>query len=131
MSDHADYQIELPGYATGRLDEAGRAYIEAHLATCDECRSLATDFGRLAAAIRKGGTSLFGPHPTEADLRRLAARPGPVEAGIQHHLAVCPSCSLELGGWKRMSRVKAARPRPGWWMVSVATAAGIVAGLGL
>ncbi|MGH9869926.1 MAG: zf-HC2 domain-containing protein [Candidatus Polarisedimenticolia bacterium] len=131
MSDHADYQIELPAYAADRLDDGGRARIEAHMAACGECREMVAAFGGLAAAIQKGGASLFGPHPTEADLRRMATSPGPVEPGLRHHLAVCVSCSLELGGWKRVARSKAARARTSWWGVGVAAAAGVVAGLGL
>src|SRR5262245_51221219 len=102
MSDHPSYQIDLPAYAANRLDEDERARLETHLGTCAACRDLASDFQALGAAIRNGGESLFGPHPTEADLRRLAASRGAAaDPGLRRHLAVCSICSLELEGWKR------------------------------
>jgi hypothetical protein len=132
MSHHEDLQLELPAYATGRLDAVTRARVEAHLTQCGECGALAATFQGLGAAIRNGGDSLFEPHPPHAELRQ-AARSGsqPVPAPLRAHLDACESCSLELEGWKR---VAARAPRPahrGWGMVALAAAAGVVAGAGL
>lgn len=48
---HRDTQMLLPWYASGRLDEADRALVEAHLETCEECRAELKLERRLAAEL--------------------------------------------------------------------------------
>lgn len=36
---HHDTQLLMPWYVSGRLDEADKARVEAHLDTCEECRT--------------------------------------------------------------------------------------------
>jgi putative zinc finger protein len=42
-----DYEIALGDYVDGTLDERSRLEVEAHLASCERCRAMVTDFSAL------------------------------------------------------------------------------------
>ena len=48
---HRDAQLLLPWYLAGRLDEAERARVKAHVSHCAECQADLRDEPRLAAAV--------------------------------------------------------------------------------
>ncbi len=64
-----DYEIALGDYVDGTLDERSRIEIEAHLASCERCRSVAVDFG----AIRRVALALEPELPPAHMWTRLSA----------------------------------------------------------
>ena len=56
-----DYEIALGDYVDGTLDERGRVEFEAHLASCERCRSLVVDFGTMREATRALEPALPSP----------------------------------------------------------------------
>ncbi len=83
-ASHEEVQPLLPWYANGTLDEAEQAWVEDHLAHCEECRAEAEDCGALATAVRASEIMAPAPHPVE--LARLLAR---IDAAEE----------TESGGW--------------------------------
>jgi hypothetical protein len=47
-----EYDSQLGDYVDGALDAAGRGSLEAHLATCEACRALVSDFQAIRLAAR-------------------------------------------------------------------------------
>lgn len=60
--NHDEIQQSLEAYALGTLDPAERAEVAAHIATCEECRSLVDDFEHVAAAL-PAALALAAPVP--------------------------------------------------------------------
>jgi hypothetical protein len=137
LSSHEEFQQEIPAYAAGRLTEEVRAHVAAHLSSCDTCRDLAATFRGLGETIGASSEALFGDHPPAAALRDAALRgEAAADPEIQRHVELCVSCALEMQAWQRMPRPAQARPPQGrvgaaWGRLGLATAAGMVMGLGL
>lgn len=75
---------------------------------------------------------MLGPHPPVAQVRQLAlSRGASADPDIRRHIELCVSCALEVEGWRRMGRGARGAFRPSWWMVGLAAAAGLAAGIGL
>ena len=90
---HDEAEELLPWYATGQLDPSDRARVEAHLYTCEACRSqlvaerrIATEFQAMSPVVESGWARLKGridpprspasaPLGFLADLRGLIRRP--------------------------------------------------------
>ncbi len=64
-----DYEIALGDYVDGTLDERARVEFEAHLASCEQCRALVTDF----AVIRQATLALEPELPSPQVWTKLSA----------------------------------------------------------
>ena len=96
---HGETQALLPWYVTGRLDPADRLLVEAHLATCGECRAELAIERRLSATIRDLPMAVGDPWerfaarlPPRADRRRWWRRPVPVAGFAAAQAAVVLLC---------------------------------------
>ncbi len=144
MSDHREWQEEIPAYVAGRLDDRARQALEVHLDGCDACSEIAATWKEIASSMRRGGEELSSPHPDEMALRDYATG-GPTSADrrVARHIAYCASCELEVSAWKAREaglrspaggdvRSAPARPWPAGARVAVvAVAIGIIVGVGL
>ncbi len=77
---HRDLRLLLPWYATGSLTDVERARVEAHLATCAECRAELQTDRRLHEAV--AGL----PFDAEAGWLRLRARMARNDVGMARRL---------------------------------------------
>jgi hypothetical protein len=57
-----DYEIALGDYVDGTLDERARVELDAHLASCERCRALVTDFSVIRRATLALEPELPSPH---------------------------------------------------------------------
>lgn len=85
---HQEVQHLLPWYWTGRLDEAERALVDAHLGECAECRAeLEAEPALRAALVSASPDAETGWAALEARARRSeppargSRRPGRLPAG--------------------------------------------------
>ncbi|MHB1535576.1 MAG: zf-HC2 domain-containing protein, partial [Acidimicrobiales bacterium] len=104
MSDnprHEDIQELLGAYSLGAADEGERAMVEAHLETCESCRSELEDHRRVAEALRR------------------------------HASRVSPLASAEANGSQELKKsedVAPARPGRRWGVPAVMAVALLIAG---
>lgn len=66
MSGHDDLRTLLGAYVLGGLDATGRQSLQAHLATCAECRAELATFAPLPKLLRRAQTAVgpaSGPSP--------------------------------------------------------------------
>jgi anti-sigma-K factor RskA len=68
MKDHAQFAEDLALYAMGELDDPACRELEAHLATCDECRR---ELEALRADLALLALSATGPQPPQRSRERL------------------------------------------------------------
>jgi anti-sigma-K factor RskA len=68
MKDHTQFAEDLALYAMGTLDEQASTEMQAHLATCDECRR---DLEALRADMALLALSATGPLPPQRSRERL------------------------------------------------------------
>ncbi|WP_395670311.1 zf-HC2 domain-containing protein [Phenylobacterium sp.] len=90
--DHQELRLLLPWYATGRLTELERARLEAHLATCADCRAELQTDRRLHAAVATM------PYDADAGWLRLRARMAKPNVGTVRRLL---EAGLQAPGWVR------------------------------
>ena len=64
-----DYEIALGDYVDGTLDERARVELDAHLASCERCRALVTDF----SVMRQATLALEPELPSPRVWNRLSA----------------------------------------------------------
>lgn len=91
MRMNCDDAIErLPWLLNGTLEEEERRQVQAHLATCERCRT--------ALAETRDAWSLFAGHiPTEDLVAHAWGEPtGTAPELVAEHLAGCPQCTAEL-----------------------------------
>jgi hypothetical protein len=136
--DHETIQAEIPAYAASRLEGDELRRLQDHLAVCDTCREMASTFKEIATALREGGEAMFDPHPATLALRDFAqGRTVPHADRISLHVALCPSCDLEVKAWHPGAAMPGvphqAQPlrRHGIGRSAGAAAAGLLAGLGI
>lgn len=93
--EHREAQLLLPWYATGRLDAADHARVEAHLSACAECQADLALERRLSAAVADLPVEAApGWEALKARLpRQAAARPARRPTAPRGLLA-------SLGGWR-------------------------------
>ncbi len=90
---HLELQSLLPWYVTGRLDPVEHARVEAHLASCEDCREELHFERTLAKTVKE--------MPLDAEVgwrrleRRLEAEP-PRQVGVAHAPA---NRAILWGGW--------------------------------
>lgn len=75
-------KTRIDDYLLGRLDEAGKESLEAHLFECDDCFRAASGSEAVLAALRRHGGRVFGPAADSAPSRpgRRALRAWPFAA---------------------------------------------------
>ena len=73
-TNHEYYQLQLPDYATGRLEEQQRLELEAHLASCDECNRRRAEFSTLVALMQHSRPSDPPSHYFSNVLPRIRER---------------------------------------------------------
>ncbi len=95
MSCRRSLEIELPEF----LAEPGAAAFDGfrdHYPRCAECAAEVCAWTELDAQLAAGGGGAGGAHPESEQLARYEALPAGERAGLDHHLAGCPSCREEL-----------------------------------
>ena len=111
---HEGVQALLPWYATGRLDAAEQAAVEAHLAGCARCRAELAWEHRLVAAQQT-------LEPERGDTERALAQ-------LHRRIAPAPRTAPMVGRatarWRRWQR------EPGWlrWVLAAQFAINLVLG---
>ena len=125
-----DYSASLPALLDGEVDAARRDALDAHAATCDDCRALAADLRRIAqtaatlerhAPPRDGWTRLSqrlasDPHFIAAKRRGSPAPDSPRAAHYWTWLAVAATLIMAVGVtlvFFKRGLDTAPRPRPG------------------
>lgn len=112
--EHDRAQLVMPWYATGRLDEAERAEVEAHLAICAECREDLAFERTLTARV---ASLSIGADPDWNEFRQR------VRPRHQHR---------ERRDAARAVRRWFGRPsKLGWFIAGQAVAAGLILAIGL
>jgi hypothetical protein len=115
--DHETARDRLTELALGHLDEATARRVEAHAATCADCREQLRFVRVLGDALRERAEEVLGIHPDAEDLARVALdEPGLTldeRARIGAHVRSCAVCrdalemargSTDPGWWKRARR---------------------------
>ncbi len=95
MSCRRSLEIELPEF----LAEPGAAAFDEfreHYPRCAECAAEVRAWTELDAQLAAGGGGVGAAHPDPEQLARYEALPAGERAGLEHHLAGCPSCREEL-----------------------------------
>ena len=87
----AHYRQAMQELADGTLDEAGRLRLDAHLAACADCRTLAADLG----CIRRSARRLEPLAPPDRVWRRLAER---LRAEHASSAPACEGSMMSAGG---------------------------------
>lgn len=144
MTDHREWQEEVPAYVAGRLGDEARQAFEAHLSECDACSEIAATWKEIASSMRRGGEELSSAHPDEMALRDYATGGATLaNRDVARHIVYCASCELEVSAWKAREaglrspaggevRSAPAGPWPAGARVAVvAVAIGIIVGVGL
>jgi len=110
--DHEAAHDRLTELALGHLDDTTGRSVEAHVATCADCREQFRFVQILAEALRERAENVLGTHPDAEDLARLALdEPGLTldqRARVGAHVRACAVCRDAL----EMAR---GRTDPGWW----------------
>ena len=95
MSCRRSLEIELPEF----LAEPGAAAFDEfrdHYPRCAECAAEVHAWTELDAQLAAGGGGSGNAHPEPEQLTRYEALPAGERAGLDQHLAGCPSCREEL-----------------------------------
>jgi hypothetical protein len=95
MSCRRSFEIELPEF----LAEPGAAAFDefrAHYPRCPECAAEVRAWTELDAQLAAGDGSAVGAHPGPEQMARYEALAAGDRAGLDRHLAGCPSCREEL-----------------------------------
>jgi anti-sigma factor RsiW len=112
---HAEVQVLLPWYVTGRLEAGELAQIEAHLAACPRCAAEVEAERRLQAAH----LGIETPGDVERSLAALRTRMAASRPAAQPALA--PSAHAPRAGWWRGA--------PGWLQGALALQFAVIVGL--
>ncbi len=109
---HTEIEMLLPWYATGRLEQADKEAVDAHLTQCDACRALLAEEHMLRAAV-VAVPFTAPPTPERAPLP-------PADTSLRHRAG---------RRWALMRRGFGRPRKPGWFLA--AQAATIAAAIGL
>lgn len=87
---HEEAVLFVPDLDSGRLDPEKEAMVRSHVAGCEECTGLSEAYRVVATALR-----LESEHP---DSKALVEHATGVfsGAGLEAHLASCPSCARQV-----------------------------------
>lgn len=139
--EHAAWHEQVPAYVAGRLEPEERGRFETHLSACPECAETVAAWRGIASAIREEGETLWEPHPETEVIRAAALGRAGDEPRLARHLAICPSCALEVQAWRDRARGRHEESRGAGQvaparlgragMTLLAAAAGLVVGVGL
>ncbi|HXG66762.1 MAG TPA: zf-HC2 domain-containing protein [Blastocatellia bacterium] len=102
-------------YLRGSLDRGTALAVEAHLAGCADCATVAGFVRDLKSQIAKLSEisdfkfEITGPHPDVSELANFfySKTPGERSPEIAAHVAVCQSCATEVAEYARAERAAA------------------------
>ena len=116
--DHETASGLLGDHARGRLDPGQRRQVEAHLATCSECRDVAALLPAVQQALQEHGPALFDAHPSPEQLGQFALASdeldAPEQSRVAAHARACPTCANEVDLTRRAQRTAWARSPQAW-----------------
>jgi anti-sigma factor RsiW len=117
-ASHDEFAASAAAYAIdpGALDRDARLAFEAHLETCDTCRTDVAEFRRVAAGIGLGTDAVSPPESLKARTIARATSEGQARAVVTAR----PPASAPLP-----SRATV----PAWWMLTAATVALVATGI--
>lgn len=138
MMEHEDLRSAIPAFVAGRIDPETKRVLEEHLESCSSCAETVDVAKEIVRVMESGGEVLFSDHPSPARIRALATGSAGEESGsLSAHVAVCPSCGLEVESWEARLAAPSergpasARSAIGGRPMLVGLAAGLVLGIGL
>ncbi|MEZ5066836.1 MAG: zf-HC2 domain-containing protein [bacterium] len=119
-----EFEERLAGYVDGELGPEDARAVEAHLATCEDCRATVTAWQEADAAL-----ATSAPSRTEPEWERLASR---VEAAIDveaERLARAEAAVTAAAPAAQPTPAARRTPRRAWFLGTGAVAAAVLVGL--
>jgi hypothetical protein len=96
--DHEDAVRLFHGSRRGKLTSRQQADLSAHLAECEECRTLGRVYGVLHIALQ--AEQAAAEHPSTEEIVAFATHSDSIDeraaSRVANHLRSCPSCSSEV-----------------------------------
>src|SRR5258706_7216202 len=98
--DHAQASMLVPDLVRGNLADPEKTLVQAHVASCSDCRDLAESYQLMWDALRYPERSITPAHPESDEIVAFSLRTGALAPStllrVEEHVRGCASCSNEV-----------------------------------